>query len=254
MDGKTKIHIKPREAKQLLKQEGVTFDAKLSELFSPLHDFQGYRLPDGQVLMVYKKSSQTHKPSLRGKQLPKIEAAILYASYGAFLQDIDETEKQKEELIIKAQERRDKGLPAGTHILEDVLPEPEVFEAQIPMLLRELPARLGIPRESIDMSYKCLNLVGKAVRKLGGSRCIEPDIFAPLIAYAGEMIRSRTEGHWCWFIDPDGQLYEPFIQDTEGYYYNPWLRLFDELLEGRPPHVEWIIRYEIEGGRMPKAR
>jgi hypothetical protein len=104
-----------------------------------------------------------------------------------------------------------------------LLPEGENFHLEVPKLLSELALSLDIPLEELNQSIDSLNRVQQAIKQKK-KVIAEEVLYAPLVAYVGEIMRSETNGswktrlegsegvkpYWCpWIIRPDGSYCSP---------------------------------------------
>lgn len=139
-----------------------------------------------------------------------------------------------------------------THLLHGRLPQGQNFINQISELITELAAQLDIPIQQLDRSGDSLKVVDKAIHREGQSKCLEAEIFAPLVAYVGEVLRQRINGRWemrlagdpretilnkvgdRWEEERVGEypeVWEPWIVDERGQRHQVFSIIYDELTE-----------------------
>lgn len=70
------------------------------------------------------------------------------------------------------------------------------FIENIESVLTGVPEILRVPSTRLDLSVESLSLLDKAVRERGGEPFLERDVFGPIVAYVGEVIRGLTGGTW----------------------------------------------------------
>jgi hypothetical protein len=127
---------------------------------------------------------------------------------------------------------------AGSHILKGAIEDPEVFLRGIPGLLQQLANILGIDSNALDGSFGSLEIVESRIWN-DPDRFLEFDHFIPLVAFIGEVIRHDVGGEWRMRFDPLYDVWEPYVVDSAGRTYNPWLYPHTSLLEGDPPGALW---------------
>src|SRR5205823_1275135 len=116
-------------------------------------------------------------------------------------------------------------------LLQGRLPQGKDFITQVPQLIDELAVKLKIPREALDKSEGSLDLVDATVHRLGSRKCMEAGVFAPLVAYVGEVIKETTGGKWELRLAEDGETWEPWIVDPRGRNHPPFAIVYRELSE-----------------------
>jgi hypothetical protein len=188
--------IPAREVRRLLEAtEHLTDDGLSRRCFCQVFD-----LADGGALLVFENG--------RGR---------LYQSKDALCSMLDEVERQS---------------PANP--FRELLPQGAAFANQVPKLVRDLPARLGLEAAELNGTEASLDRIDQVLRRLGASkissRILAPEVFAPLTAYVGEVMRNATGGRWEMRRGSDGQTWEPWIVDPFGRYYAPFA-IFKELFE-----------------------
>lgn len=117
--------------------------------------------------------------------------------------------------------------PPG-HPLGDAYPAGAGFIEAVEDLIAQLPAKLGIPAESLDGSVDGLAFVDRAVRRFGGQACLDdPILLSGLVAYVGEVARGASGGSWQ--ITGSGFEWEPVIVG-DARTFRPFV-IFKEILE-----------------------
>lgn len=116
----------------------------------------------------------------------------------------------------------------------------------MPHLLAALAGLTGIPTELLDKSEASLDVLDRAIRKLGAGRVLEPDVFSALTAYVGEVMRAVTGGTWATLAGHVGEAV-PCVVDKNGRRYLP-SRMYKELLEhGRRASTRAFVAGTVEG-------
>lgn len=117
------------------------------------------------------------------------------------------------------------------HLLSGRLPQGKDFVIKVPELIDELSAKLQISKDELDYSESSLEGIDEAIQRIGRFKCLEAEIFAPLVAYVGEVIKQSTEGRWELILAADGVTWEPWIIDSHGRFHPPFAIVFRELYE-----------------------
>ncbi len=161
-----------------------------------------YRHPDGRVVVIFSSG--------RG---------CLYITEQDFTQFVEEIKQLKS--------------MRPTHILKDRLPYGEDFIQHVPELIDQLSTLLKIPRNKLDESMDSLTAVQAKIKHMGRAKCIEPPIFAALVAYIGEvMIAEIPNSRWQMrFSDQFPDTWEPWIVDSQERICNSWSNLYNMLAE-----------------------
>lgn len=194
--------LSTKRVKALTNSSEWTFDPELTaRIPDHLYTSAIYRHLSGEILAVLND----------GK-------GWVYESRDAWLSHIELIEKHRNE--------------EPAHILDGRLPQGQNFVNEVSELINQLAVKLHIPREELDYSQSSLKKVEKAVRRQGPEKCLEADIFAPLVAYVGEAIKQRTGGRWELSLVPDEtEIWEPMIVDASGRSIDFASLLYDELAE-----------------------
>lgn len=111
------------------------------------------------------------------------------------------------------------------------LPQGQKFADEVPELVRHLATLLKIEPGQLDGSEVSLDTVDQGLRRLRPQKLLSPEVFAPLTAYVGEVIRNATQGRWEMRRGTDVDLtWEPWIVDPSGRSCAPFL-IYKDLLE-----------------------
>jgi len=105
---------------------------------------------------------------------------------------------------------------------------------------------LKIERAQLDHTEVSLDKVDKALRRLLPQKILTPEVFAPLTAYVGEVIRNATHGQWVMRRGSDvDRSWEPSIVDPSGRSCAPF-SIYKDLLEyGRRTSLRgWVADRE----------
>ena len=189
--------LSAKETRRLLQTTGHTLDDDLSRVCL----CEVFDLAEGGVLLLFENG--------KGR---------LYES--------------KDEMLALLKEVEEEALKGPKSIAAD-LPQGRAFADQVPELIGKLAILLNIDAAQLDRSEVSLENVDKALRRLRPQQLLTPEVFAPLTAYVGEVIRGATGGSWEMRRGPDpGQSWEPWIVDPAGRSCAPFL-IYKELLEYR---------------------
>jgi hypothetical protein len=187
--------VTKQEVKKLLSESNCAKDEEISE--AALADT--YVMPDGQVLVV----DSTGKGRLW---------------------------ESRDDIIAVIQQAAE----PPEHILTGLLPAGKKFVDSIPSLIGQLPDKLKINRKSLDFSWESLTLIDQQVfSRIGRKKCLTPELFEPLLAYAGETMRRRKNGKWEMRLSSDGTTWEPWII-TDDFKFPPFSYLHEQLYESGP--------------------
>jgi len=127
---------------------------------------------------------------------------------------------------------REKGGLSGKPInyLHELLPQGFAFAEAVSNLIESLPARLKIDHDILDLSERSLAAIDLAIADMSPSEVLTAEIFAPLVAYVGEVIRKETGGRWQMRRDSYDNEWVPWIVNDAGASYAP-VRIYKEFLE-----------------------
>jgi len=133
------------------------------------------RLKDGRVLEIFYPHTSTTRRSANGPKSASLSGyGVLHQSEAAWRESM-----------------------RPRHILEDLLPDAQVFVTQVPELVRRLELRLRIGK--LDYSRASLKRVDAFVTSYRHSHSTadtDPAVFQQLTAYYGEVLRRETAGEW----------------------------------------------------------
>jgi hypothetical protein len=133
------------------------------------------------------------------------------------------------------------------------LPQGQSFAEQVPELVRQLATLLKIESAQLDGSEVSLDHVDKGMRRLRPQRILTPEVFAPLTAYVGEVIRNATHGRWEMRRGSDvDRTWEPWVVDPSGRSCAPFI-IYKDLLEyGRSASLRgWVAGTLATWGHRP---
>lgn len=136
--------------------------------------------------------------NIEGKALIVLEdgAGRIYDSSAAWFSFIEEVLQHK--------------LPS--HFLDGRLPKGQSFASSASELAKELAAQLNIAQEELDQSKISLEKIDRAIKQKGQQECLEAEVFEPLVAYVGEVVKCNLpEARWEMRIADDGNTWEPWI-------------------------------------------
>ncbi|HEY9802349.1 MAG TPA: hypothetical protein V6D25_18455 [Leptolyngbyaceae cyanobacterium] len=129
------------------------------------------------------------------------------------------------------------------------IPQGQSFIDEIPKLFEQLSVQLKIPLSELDNSADAMSKLDRAIKRIGRNKCLQPDIFAPLVAYVGEVIRQATGGKWILRFSEDEKAWEPWIIDSRGDVHPPFIIILKELLDKSPYSVSNATIWEIQAYR-----
>ena len=202
--------LSTKRATMLIEQMAHTRDAEMSKALM----CDVYLLADGGGLLVFEDG--------RG---------LLYKSY--------------HELLARYQQSSE-AAQSFSNPLRDLLAAGPDFVSSVPKLIQNLPAALRIDTSALDLSERSLEAIDKAIKKVGSESVLTAQIFAPLTAYVGEVIRRSVGGRWDMRLDDDGVTWVPWIVDGSGRSYSP-VRIYKELIEhGRSASIQTFVRGTVE--------
>jgi hypothetical protein len=214
MSKQTNYRLSKKQVKKILEEFQWTKDQELSQkLYYNIFDV--YVLENGKVLIVDTQTGTGREHDSK-----------------------DELENRYNSLAQKAEQQK-----GNEHILAENFPYQENFIAAIPTLVDQLAERLSIPRKTLDNSLASLRNVDKAIKKIGQLECLKEDIFPSLIAYVGEVIKQRTEGHWQMRSVSlrNITVWEPLVIGKDRKEYLPFYIIYDQLYEDLPFSLEGAV-------------
>ena len=121
-----------------------------------------------------------------------------------------------------------------------LIPQGVDFPNQVPTLIDNLAVELRLDRNSLDGSEESLEKVDETLRTLPTERILSARIFAPLLAYTGEVIRRAVDGIWEMRLTSDGVTWEPWIVEANGRASAP-SKLYKDLMEYDPVSVRAFV-------------
>ena len=218
-----------RSLQALLRESGWSLDSDLTAQISEnIYTRAIYKSSDGRVLQILEDGA--------GNVYESIEAWL------SLLQSLESLRNQP-----------------PVHLLQGRLPQGRNSINQVPELIDGLAVKLDISLQQLDKSEKSLQAVDRAVKRKGQDECLEAEIFAPLVAYVGEVIRQETNGRWEMRAAEDSdsreiimqkvdnhweevrvgeiragenpEVWEPWIIDEQGRSYSAFTVIYDELYE-----------------------
>jgi hypothetical protein len=152
-------NVSAREALELSKLQWVRDDALSDRLF------EARVLPDGRVLHVC-------------NGVP----GVLYPSREA----LAEAYRHAKEEVAKG----------PVNYAQTLLPPLDDFLRDAEVHAKGLGKALGVPEEALDRSLDSLDVAFKAVLRRRRDKRLTPEVFTPLTAYTGEVMRLVCEGRW----------------------------------------------------------
>jgi hypothetical protein len=158
-------------------------------------------LPDGRVLLF----------------LCEGEKGVLFPSREA----LAETRREGEELVAKGN---------TIDYKRTLLPPIDDFLRDVETHAKSLGGAIGVPEEALDRTVESLDVAYKAVLRLRRARRMTPEVFTPLTAYVGEVMRVICEGQWMsWPVR--GHENEPMIRARDQGLLQPFGIVLVEIME-----------------------
>lgn len=214
MSQKSPRRVSSKRIQSFLKSSEWTLDSELTaQIPENIYTSAIYKNSDGNILQVLSDGSGN-----------------LYESTEDWLSLLEEVE------ALRHQE--------PTHVLHERLPQGQDFINQVPELVHDLATKLGISPQQLDKSGRSLEIVDRAIRRKGRRKCLEPEIFAPLVAYAGEVLQQRIGGHWEMRATEYPEVWEPWVIDAQGRGHQPYIIVYDELDESPTCSLYAVIGVE----------
>ena len=246
--------LSPQEAYSLLQSIGGELDDYLATRLvhpgesvspeGPKSQYLALQLHDGTVLTGIPIKSGFNPFNQEDWSQEKICVVALFGSRENFLDRTDPS----------------KPIPPPPDPYAPVQPYGASFPQHVVELSKQLPERLNIAPEALDGTFWTLDVVDKALSKMDLFTVQQPEIFGPLMAYVGEIIRVATEGEWemeyekdYYGIEEEGWKYEDDPYGHEMGIYTPkplWIpyivsngrRVDDEIFS------EILISFDENGG------
>jgi hypothetical protein len=109
-----------------------------------------------------------------------------------------------------------------THIAS-ALPYGREFVKHVDALVQRLSSVVPVKQTALDRSDVSLRALDRAIRKLDWELLLTGEVLGPVVAYLGEVIRTRTGGAWEMRLGTDGKTWEPWIVDAEAREYAPFM-------------------------------
>jgi hypothetical protein len=142
------------------------------------------------------------------------------------------------------------------HMLQGVFTQGEDFPEQSAMLAKRFAEEVfsGLKRPIDPYSMESLRSVDRYVSKNGAKKLLQPDSFAGLLAYAGEVVRKAHSMEWS--MVEKSSLWEPWLVDEAGNRYPIFAALYRELYEYRPGQssLYGAVVGELQKNRLLGAR
>jgi hypothetical protein len=126
--------------------------------------------------------------------------------------------------------------PSMSHVLDGKLPHKQGLAEASGELAQRLYGQLNLNSTLLDGSLESLKNVDRAIKKVDQSECLSPQIFEPLLAYIGEVVKSiDPTTHWEMrkLDNPPGEeTWEPWLVVSQ-QKFPIFIWLYDELYEHR---------------------
>jgi len=206
------LNLNAKKLRELLSHPNWTLNDELTDLLrATTNDTKTgacvYSDPDGQVIHVY---SRAH------------ERGLLYLDRNDFVSRLTKLRTHVE--AFRAQ------YGDSMHILEGHFLYGEDFPQYVPALLDQIPTLFKVPREALDHSWESLDLLTRKVKHMGRQRALEPQYFAPIVAYIGECIRALVKGEWLmvrsWQMPA---IWEPCVKGKDGRIHDAYFVYYEML-------------------------
>jgi hypothetical protein len=143
------------------------------------------------------------------------------------------------------------------HMLQGVFDHGQDFPAQSAMLserlIAEVSTELGEPVDPNSM--ESLGLIDRYLAAKGAKKLLQPELFAGLLAYVGEVVRKNYPMKWSMSNTASG-VWEPWLVDEAGNRYPIFAAVYRELYEYRPGRssVHGVIVGELQKYKLLGAR
>jgi hypothetical protein len=123
-----------------------------------------------------------------------------------------------------------------------------LLTAHIDMLVAQLGSTMSLAADQLDFSYQSLELVSAYVEGIGVDRARE-EIYDHLVAYVGEVLRLRIQGHW-EINDRDGRPY-PYLVGEKYDATMPINVVWEQLSGLDPVNLRAAAASEVRRKRKP---
>jgi hypothetical protein len=120
--------------------------------------------------------------------------------------------------------------------------------ADVDTLIKQLRATMARTPNDLDLSYRSLDAVSEFVETLGIERA-QQQLYDQLVAYVGEVLRSRLQGHW-ELNRNDPQPY-PYIVTAEHDPIMPISVVWEQLSGLEPVNLRAAAANEVRRTRKP---
>ncbi len=201
-----------KQVKELIEKEAV-FNPELTNDYDNycIQEFWNiYNLKDGNYLCVFKDSN------LSGKG------------------DIWPTEYIEKRI---AKRRRESEMPINMRTLSNVghwfyfSKTKSDFPNKIENLVTELFSKLNISDDFKDYSYNSLDLISQKLNELGEEFVLH-NLYDNVIAYCGEILIKRTNGHWSFKTEgyTQAEIRPLIITKVEWVYYDPIMPIWEDFI------------------------
>lgn len=200
--------VRPRQVKELLQDTGWQLDEDLTQAVREV--FNNPRAKAPGIVYTHTDGRTMH----------------LYAGM-----DSEGTFYLTRERLVEKITRVRAAMARGTHhMLEGHFLYGEDFPQHVPALLDQIPALFKVPREALDHSWESLDLLTRKVKHLGRKRALEPQYFAPIVAYIGECIRVQVKGEWLMVQSWQHQaIWEPCVRGKDGRIHDAFFVYYEML-------------------------
>ena len=184
----------------------------------------------GEAERILKKTKHSLDPELSRQTLSQAfdladGGVLLLFDYGNGR--LYESKSELQAMMAEGERRAARGPESLCHDF----PQGQAFAEQVPQLVRQLAKELKIDPAQLDGSEKSLDKVDKALWRMDTERALSTDVFAPLTAYVGEVLRKATQGRWEMRQASDAdKTWEPWIVDPSGRSCPPFL-IYKEIME-----------------------
>jgi len=128
------------------------------------------------------------------------------------------------------------------HVLKGVFSKGINFPSEVENYVNEFSRLTNISKSKLDYSVESLKIVDQAIQNWERSDMIAK-LYAPLIAYTGEVIRTKLSGEWQIKKVEEG-IEEPYILCGDKLY-STFVDLFKEFNESDEVSVHTVVLAEI---------